>query len=232
MIKVSHLQFQYPDRVFSLHIPELEIKSGTTTAITGQSGTGKTTLLNLMAGILVPQKGELQVNGTNLPEMEDKERRAFRISHIGLVFQEFELIEYQSVMNNILLPYRISPALGLNSIVRERAEYLANEVGIHDKLHRNVKRLSQGERQRVATCRALLPEPPVLMCDEPTGNLDPDNKQLIMDYLMGEVVQRQTTLVVVTHDHQLLPQFQHVVDFSSITRHSNRIGAKKGGEVL
>ena len=232
MIKVSHLQFQYPDRAFSLHIPELEIKSGTTTAITGQSGTGKTTLLNLMAGILVPQKGELQVNGTNLPEMEEKERRAFRISHIGLVFQEFELIDYQSVMNNILLPYRISPALELNSIVRERAEYLANEVGIQDKFHRNVKRLSQGERQRVAICRALLPEPPVLMCDEPTGNLDPANKQIILDYLLKEVVQRQTTLVVVTHDHQLLPRFQRVIDFSRITRYPNGIGTEKGGKEL
>lgn len=230
MIKVSHLQFQYPDREFSLHIPELEIKSGTTTAITGPSGTGKTTLLNLMAGILVPQKGELQVNKTNLPVMEDKERRAFRISHIGLVFQEFELIEYHSVMNNILLPYRICPTLELNNTVRERAEYLANEVGIRDKFHRNVKRLSQGERQRVAICRALLPEPPVLMCDEPTGNLDPANKQIILDYLLKEVVQRQTTLVVVTHDHQLLPQFQRVIDFSSITLHSNGIGTKKGGK--
>jgi len=230
MIKVNHLKFRYPDREFSLHIPEMEIQAGTSTAIIGPSGTGKTTLLNLMAGYLLPQEGQLLVNGSEPAIMQDRERRAFRIRHIGLVFQEFELIDYLSVINNILLPYRICPSLHLSLSVRQRAEYLARELGIIGKLHRNVKRLSQGERQRVAICRALLTEPPLLLCDEPTGNLDPDNKHIILDYLLKEVSQQNTTLVLVTHDHQLLPRFQHVIDFSSIIQQLSPAESEKGGK--
>ena len=229
MIKVDHLQFQYPDREFSLHIPELKIQAASSTAIIGPSGTGKTTLLNLMAGYLLPQEGHLQVYGSELTHMQDTERRAFRISHIGMVFQEFELIEYLSVINNILLPFRICPSLKFNSDVRQHAESLAGEVGLEDKLHRNVKRLSQGERQRVAVCRALVTRPEILMCDEPTGNLDPDNKHIILDYLLKDVKQRQTTLVVVTHDHQLLPRFQNVIDFTSLIKQTDAILGEKGG---
>jgi len=229
MIKVDHLKFQYPDKEFSLHIPELEIQAASSTAIIGPSGTGKTTLLNLMAGYLLPQEGHLQVSGSELTRMHETERRAFRIAHIGLVFQEFELIEYLSVINNILLPFRICPSLVLNSEVRQHAESLAREVGLADKLHRNVKRLSQGERQRVAVCRALVTRPEVLMCDEPTGNLDPDNKHIILDYLLNDVRQRQTTLIVVTHDHQLLPRFQSVIDFSSLIKQTVPVSGENGG---
>jgi len=229
MIKVEHLQFQYPDKEFSLHIPELEIQAASSTAIIGPSGTGKTTLLNLMAGYLLPQEGHLQVSGSELTSMHEAERRAFRIAHIGLVFQEFELIEYLSVINNILLPFRICPSLKLNSDVRQHAESLAGEVGLRDKLHRNVKRLSQGERQRVAVCRALVTRPAVLMCDEPTGNLDPDNKHIILDYLLNDVKQRQSTLVLVTHDHQLLPRFQDVIDFSSLIKQTDPVSGENGG---
>lgn len=229
MIKIDHLKFQYPDKEFSLHIPKLEIQAASTAAIIGPSGTGKTTLLNLMAGYLVPEEGHLQVFGSELTRMQETERRAFRIARIGLVFQEFELIEYLNVINNILLPYRISSSLKLNSEVRRHAEFLAGEVGLGDKLHRNVKRLSQGERQRVAVCRALITRPEVLMCDEPTGNLDPDNKHIILDYLLNDVKQRQTTLVVVTHDHQLLPRFQRVIDFSSLIKQAVLVSGERGG---
>jgi putative ABC transport system ATP-binding protein len=230
MIKVKHLQFQYPDKEFSLHIPELNIQALSSTAIIGPSGTGKTTLLNLMAGYLMPEEGQLHVFGSELTSMQEKERRAFRISHIGLVFQEFELLEYLSVINNILLPFRICPSLKLDNEVRQHAESLASEVGLGDKLHRNVKRLSQGERQRVAVCRALVTRPEVLMCDEPTGNLDPENKHIILDYLLKDVKQQQTTLVVVTHDHQLLPRFQRVIDFSSLIKQAAPISGEKGGK--
>ena len=229
MIKVDHLQFQYPDREFSLHIPELKIQAASSTAIIGPSGTGKTTLLNLMAGYLLPQEGHLHVYGSELTRMQETELRAFRIAHIGLVFQEFELIEYLSVINNILLPFRICPSLILNSDVRQHAESLAGEVGLTDKLHRNVKRLSQGERQRVAVCRALVTRPEVLLCDEPTGNLDPDNKHIILDYLLNDVSQRHSTLVVVTHDHQLLPRFQTVIDFNSLIKQTDPVSGEKGG---
>jgi ABC-type lipoprotein export system ATPase subunit len=170
-------------------------------------------MLDLVAGYRIPNAGVVKVNGEEISRLRDKERRDFRIRNIGLVFQEFELIEYLSVLDNILLPYRITPSLRLHPGVWDRAVSLAREVGISDKLRRNVNRLSQGERQRVAVCRALLPEPALLLCDEPTGNLDPTNKEHVMDIIFDYASRNSTTLVVVTHDHDLLPRFGRVIDF-------------------
>lgn len=224
MIALNDIAFYYPGKEFSLEIPQLTIVEGTTTAIIGPSGTGKTTLLNLMAGYFTPQEGKILIDATTISSLYEKERSAFRINTIGLVFQEFELMEYLNVLDNILLPYRLSSSLKLDKKVVERAKELAKKVHIDDKLNRNVNKLSQGERQRVAICRALLPEPPVLLCDEPTGNLDPENKLIVLKFLMKEVKERGTTLVVVTHDHQLLPYFENVIDFSDFNL---KFGVKK-----
>ena len=127
--------------------------------------------------------------------------------------QDFELLEHLSVLDNILLPYRISRSLRLDRSVRERAVLLAEQVGMGDKLRRDVRRLSQGERQRVAVCRALLPAPRLLLCDEPTGNLDGANKQHVLEILDEYVARARATLVTVTHDHEILPRFGRIVDF-------------------
>ena len=132
------------------------------------------------------------------------------------MFQEFELLEYLDVLDNILLPYRINAALALTSGVRERARGLADKVGIGDKLRRNVAHLSQGERQRAAICRALLPQPALLLCDEPTGNLDPANTNHVTDILFGYIRSTGATMMSVTHEHQLLERFARVIDFSSL----------------
>jgi len=153
-------------------------------------------------------------NGVAITSLGDSARRDFRIRCIGLVFQEFELLDHLTVLDNILLGYRISAALRLDGAIRDRAAQLAQEVGIGDKLRRYVRRLSQGERQRVAVCRALLPEPPLLLCDEPTGNLDPTNKEHVLDILVDYVERTGATMVTVTHDHDILPRFDSVVDFS------------------
>ena len=129
------------------------------------------------------------------------------------MFQEFELLEYLSVFDNILMPYRINGSLLLDSIVRERAQSLAEVVGIGDKLNRYVDQLSQGERQRVAICRALLVQPQLILADEPTGNLDPTNKDRVLDILFDYAETNGATLVTVTHDHDLLPRFGRVIDF-------------------
>ena len=133
------------------------------------------------------------------------------------MFQKFELIEYLSVLDNILLPYRITPSLQLNQDTHKRAVHLVEEVGIIDKLRRNVSHLSQGERQRVAVCRALLPEPALLLCDEPTGSLDSANKRHVLDIIFDYATRNGTTLVVVTHDDDLLPRFSRVIDFKTLT---------------
>jgi ABC-type lipoprotein export system ATPase subunit len=213
MISAYNLNFRYGQSDFCLRVSELVIEKGAKVALVGPSGSGKTTLLNLMAGITLPQAGRVVTRDVEISSLGDAERRDFRIRHIGLVFQEFELLDHLTVFDNILLAYRISAALKLDRSVRERAMRLAQEVGIGDKLHRHVRRLSQGERQRVAVCRALLPEPPLLLCDEPTGNLDPRNKEHVLGILVAYVDKTGATMVTVTHDHEILPQFDTVVDF-------------------
>jgi len=182
-------------------------------AVIGPSGAGKTTLLNLIAGIVTPIEGAVNVDGIEVSELSDAQRRIFRISNIGFVFQDFELLDYLNVMDNILHPYRINSAMHLNKQVRMRAATLAEEMRIGDKLKRLSNDLSQGEKQRAAICRALLPLPKLILSDEATGNLDPTNKVRILELLFRSVEDHDATLLAVTHDHELLKHFDRVVDF-------------------
>jgi len=213
MIELKALQFDYQDGDFSLCIPELFIGEGEKVAVIGASGSGKTTLLNLIAGIDVPRQGQINVCNTALHDVSDALRRDFRITHIGFVFQNFELLDYLNLLDNILHPYRISRALKLDSGVHERAQDLAQQMGLDHMLHRRSNELSQGERQRAAICRALLPKPKLILADEATGNLDPQNKRTILDLLFNAVDFQDATLLAVTHDHDLLPSFDRVIDF-------------------
>jgi len=220
MIRIQGLAFRYAATDdFTLSIASLEVSQNTRTAFIGPSGTGKTTLLNLIAGILpVPQGGgSIEVGTVPVHRLTDAQRRRFRITTIGFVFQDFELLDYLNVMDNILHPYRITDALALDDAVRQRAKALAGAMGIGDKLKRRANDLSQGEKQRAAICRALLPQPKLILADEATGNLDPENKTRILDLLCRAVEEHDTTLLAVTHDHELLGRFDRVVDFKDFT---------------
>jgi putative ABC transport system ATP-binding protein len=212
MIELRDLRFRYPQGEFALRVRELAVAGGERVALAGPSGSGKTTLLRLVSGIAVPDAGSVRTNDTDVGALDDAARRAFRIRHIGLVFQEFELLEYLSVLDNVLLPYRIQRALPLDAAARERAESLAERVGIGDKLGCLPERISHGERQRVALCRALVTQPEVVLADEPTGNLDPGNRDRALDILLAYAEERGATLLTVTHDHELLPRFGRVID--------------------
>ena len=214
MIEIRDLCFSYPGGEFRLEVPSFTVQPGEKLSVIGASGSGKTTLLNLVSGIATPERGTVRVADVEVSALSDARRRVFRISHIGFVFQDFELLDYLDVTDNILHPYRITGALRLNAAVRERARALADRMGIGDKLDRHANDLSQGEKQRVAICRALLPEPRLLLADEATGNLDPPNKRLILDLLFDSVDAHGATLLAVTHDHELLPRFDRVVDFA------------------
>lgn len=209
------VRFAYPGAEFVLDVDALEIPAGSRTAIVGPSGSGKTTLLNLVAGVVTPQRGTVDVGRTRVSRLGDGGRRNFRITHIGFVFQDFELVDYLDVTENVLLPYLVNPVLSLDRSVRERAGSLLSEVGLGDKRRRRIAALSQGERQRVAICRALLPEPRVLLADEPTGNLDPETSHGIVDLLHERSVRHSATLLCVTHDHTVLGAFDRVVDFAT-----------------
>ena len=217
MIILHDLYYKYPQSDFSLAFDRLEIKKGAKTAFIGPSGFGKTTLLNLLAGILLPQKGRITINDTVVNQLSDTDRRNYRIRNIGFVFQDFRLLEYLSVMDNILLPCRINKTLALTDELRSAATAIARELRIDSKLSRYPAKLSHGERQRVAICRALLHEPDLILADEPTGNLDPANKSHIMAILYKYVDERGSTLITVTHDHEMLAGFDAVVDFQELT---------------
>jgi len=218
MISVSDLSFSYPGGEFELSVPDLRVAQGEKLAVIGPSGSGKTTLLHLMAGIRLPQIGTVVTDGVEVTSLDDGSRRDFRIRRIGMVFQEFELLEYLTVLDNILLPYRINGSLKLGRSVRDRAARLAEQVGLADKLNRLSTRLSHGEKQRVAVCRALIADPVLLLADEPTGNLDPNNTQRVLDILLEAADATGATLVTVTHDHDLLPKFDRHVDVMDLLR--------------
>jgi putative ABC transport system ATP-binding protein len=215
IICVENLEFGYPAGNFHLTIPEFRIQEFEKIGVIGPSGSGKTTLLNLLAGILLPLKGEIFVGDQMIPGLTDGGRRDFRISQIGFVFQDFQLIDYLSILDNILHPYRITKTLNLTSNVRSRAMDLARDMGIEDKLYRHPEDLSQGEKQRAAICRALRPRPKILLADEATGNLDPANKVLILELLFKQIEASGSTLVAVTHDVELLKYFDRVIDFKA-----------------
>lgn len=215
MITIKGLEFHYPTGEFNLNIPNFSLTKGSKVAVIGPSGSGKTTLLHLIAGIFPPLRGSLAVDTTMINELSNRERRDFRISNIGFVFQDFELLDYLNVIDNILHPYRITGALTLSGEVRSRAVKLAEQMGIGDKLKRPATDLSHGEKQRAAICRAVLTNPKLILADEATGNLDPDNKTRILDLLFQTVGEHDATLLAVTHDYELLKRFDQVVDFKN-----------------
>jgi len=214
MIRLTDVTYRYGEAGFRLYIDSLSITTATNVAFVGPSGSGKTTLLHLLAGILVPADGHIEVAGRRLDALTDASRRNFRIENVGQVFQDFELVDYLNVRDNILIPYYINTQLTLDATIREAADELAESIGLGDKLRRPIGNLSQGERQRVAICRALLPRPRLILADEPTGNLDPQNTQHVVDILLERAASAGTTFVMVTHDHSLLPRFDRVIDFT------------------
>ena len=217
MIEVNNVTFGYKVGGFRIDIPKLGIEAGEKVAVIGPSGRGKTTLLHLLAGVLVPSAGRIAVDGTDVSALSREDRQDYRALRMGMVFQEFELLAYLDVIDNVLLPYRISPVLTLDDEARERAEALVQEVGLDGKQRRYPRHLSQGERQRIAVCRALVTRPAILLGDEPTGNLDPDNRDHIMDTLWRYSDETEAPLVVVTHDRELLGRFDRTIDVTELS---------------
>jgi len=220
MIHLTDISFSYPNADFCLQLDELSFSAGSKTAIIGPSGFGKTTLLNLISGIYTPQNGAVAIEGKNINNLTETERRSFRLTNIGFVFQDFNLLDYLTAIDNILLPYRINTVLKLNNEARKQAKEIASMLHIEKKLNKYPSKLSQGERQRVAICRALVHNPSIILADEPTGNLDPENRDIIMHILFEYVNIKGSTLITVTHDHELLPGFDRIVDFKKIVKNS------------
>ncbi len=183
-------------RVCALEAVSLAVQAGEFVAVRGPSGCGKTTLLLAAGALLQPTHGRVLVNGQDLYALAPEQRARFRAAHIGFVFQQFHLVPYLDVLDNIL-----SPALALKTSdpVRSRAAELACRFGLQDRLRHVPAALSTGERQRVALARALLNRPRLLLADEPTGNLDAHNGELVLRCL-AEFARDGGSVLLVTHE--------------------------------
>jgi putative ABC transport system ATP-binding protein len=216
VIEVRDLAFRYPRGGFELCVGGLKVAPGQSVAVLGPSGCGKTTLLHLLAGILTPASGSVVIDDVEVSALPLEDRQDLRALAMGLVFQEFELLDYLDVLDNVLLPYRVSPALNLDAAGRKRAIELVEQVGLADKKNTFPRELSQGERQRVAVCRSLATRPKVLFGDEPTANLDADNRDHVMDALFRYTKEQRAPLVVVTHDQELHTRFDTLLDIREL----------------
>ena len=203
-IRVRGVQKAYRDgerRVQVLNGLDLEVQAGEFVAIVGPSGCGKSTLLHLLGALDIPDAGTIEVGGQSLADMGPRRLAAFRNRTIGFVFQFQELLGDFSALENVMLPGRIA---GKSSAWAEkRAQGLLEEVGLQDRLDHFPSQLSGGERQRVALCRALFMEPPLLLADEPTGNLDPESGVQVFDLMLDLQERYGTTALVVTHNPDL-----------------------------
>ncbi len=217
MIELLKINFEYEQSDFRLQFDSIKADSKKAVELIGPSGCGKTTLMSLIAGILPSQRGKILINNTEINSLADKQRRLFRIQNIGFVFQDFALLEYLNLYENILHPYRINSALTLDALVKKRTGDLAERVGISKRLKNYPGQTSVGEQQRCAIARALLNEPSVILADEPTGNLDPKNKRAILEILLQYVQDHEATLLVATHDYDLLESFDETIDFKTLS---------------
>ncbi len=212
-VTASELLFEFEAGGFRLQTPALQIESGERVACIGPSGSGKSTFLALLAGILCPQSGRIEIDGEDWSQLSDAERRTRRLERIGFVFQEFELLEHLPVRENILLPSWLTRARPNARELEMLVSGLAESAGISELMKRSPSQLSQGERQRVAVCRALAQRPALVVADEPTGNLDRESSSAVRELLFSEARDRGTTLVVVTHDSGFAAEFDRVLDF-------------------
>jgi ABC-type lipoprotein export system ATPase subunit len=205
VLEIRELWKSYPladGREFhALRGVSLTVGAGRKVAVVGRSGSGKSTFLHLAAGIDEPTRGTVAVLGRPLHRMTDRERTLQRRDRIGLVFQFFHLLPHLDVLDNVVLPALI--AGDRRADFEQRARDLLDRVGLGDRLRQTVQKLSGGEMQRVAICRALLRGPALLLADEPTGNLDDETGRRVMSLLLRMVDEESGTLVYVTHSREL-----------------------------
>jgi putative ABC transport system ATP-binding protein len=226
MIKANNLVKTYGKKenlFFALKDVNISIEDGSTTAIVGKSGSGKSTLLHLLIGLDKPTSGEVLFNGKNI--VKDLKTNKWRSEKVGIIFQQFFLQPQDSVVENVALPLKI---LGKSKKYRNAQALKSLElVALQDRAKSKANDLSGGQKQRVAIARALINKPSLLIADEPTGNLDSENGQVVEDLLFSLNEKLGTTLVIVTHDKDLAKKCQTVITIKDGQVESVKKGATK-----
>jgi putative ABC transport system ATP-binding protein len=194
-----------------LRIGRLEIPDAAQWVITGRSGSGKTTFLNLIGGIVTPDAGRVRIGDTDVTSLSEARRDRFRARHLGYVFQTFNLLDGFDALENVLVAMLFG-----GGVDRDRAARLLDRVGLSDRRHYRPAQLSVGQQQRVAIARALANDPQVILADEPTGNVDPATGETIISLLKEVCGESGRTLIIVTHQPQVVSSFKDVMDLSKL----------------
>jgi ABC-type lipoprotein export system ATPase subunit len=207
MIATQNLTFAYtPDKRFTF--PDFSCSDRETMLILGKSGKGKTTFLHLMALLLKPTGGKIQINHQEISQLSVAQAANFRAKNVGIIYQKPHFVHSLSVIDNLLL----ANYLGGKPQARQTAQHLAESLGFADLLHKKTTQLSQGEQQRVSIARALMNSPSVILADEPTSSLDDDNCLKVIDLLKKQTQEIGASLVVVTHDQRLKDVFAESIE--------------------
>ena len=218
---LSDVHYRWPGRTsFKMFIPEFDLDTGETVLLLGESGSGKSTLLSLICGTITPQSGHVRVGGEDMARLSSAKRDQFRAEQIGLIFQQFNLLPFASVLDNIILPLRFAPKRKARvPNPTEQATQLCSDLGLpNDILNSNASRLSVGQQQRVAAARALIGTPPLIIADEPTSALDAATQSVFLELLFNQSRANGTSLLMVSHDARLADQFDRVVHMTDIIK--------------
>ncbi len=206
MLEAKNLHKIYKNGLKPLHVLkgiDLKVQKGEVLAVFGPSGAGKSTLLHLLGGLDSPTKGEVFIDGVNIYSMSDYERAQLRNRKIGFVFQFYHLLPEFDALENVMLPLLINAENGNFRNSRKKAVEILNAVGLGERMHHRPSQLSGGEQQRVAIARSLVNDPEILLCDEPTGNLDSETGRGVLDLLWNLNRVRKMTLIIVTHEAEI-----------------------------
>lgn len=197
-----------------LNVPRFSLAAGDQVVLRGSSGCGKTTFLNILAGILAPDSGSVVFDSVNICGLSEGGRDRYRAAKIGYVFQTFNLLDGFTALENV----RLGMSFGRKSLDPNRAKSLLERVGLGDRLNHRPKQLSVGQQQRVSVARALANKPRLLLADEPTANVDPANQQVIIDLMRSVCKEEGVALLLVTHSEEVSSQFSNVVFFEQLNQ--------------
>ena len=219
IIKIDSVRFHWSKKSrFKIFVPNFEINKGEKVLLLGESGSGKTTLLSLICGFLNPLSGSISINGSTINKLSSKTKDEHRADNIGIIFQQFNLLPYANVVDNIVLPLYFSKVRSANvTNQRESALNLCKQLRLPDDIDQyKASSLSVGQQQRVAVARALIGNPSLVIADEPTSSLDTDAQQIFLDLMFEQISNNKSTLLMVSHDRSLADRFDRLIDINDV----------------
>lgn len=219
IIKIDTVKFYWSKKSnFKIFVPNLEIKKGEKVLLLGESGSGKTTILSLICGFLNPLSGNIFINGKTINQLSSKTKDEYRADNIGIIFQQFNLLPYANVVDNVLLPLYFSKVRSNNvPDKREKVIELFKQLRLPDDITQfRASSLSMGQQQRVAVARALIGNPSLIIADEPTSSLDADAQKIFLDLMFEQISENNSSLLMVSHDRSLSDQFDRLIDINEI----------------